>query len=152
MKFPSRYRVLYAEDNEDARFMLSTLLGFSGIDVLCANTIEEAFQAAQNEHFDAYLLDSIFPDGSGLELCRQLREFNPQTPIVFYSSDAYETDRQKGLAAGAQAYLVKPEVDTVIPTLLQLVTQVSETAQYAGVENFCVNPPYRQISISANAY
>lgn len=95
MKFPNRYRVLYAEDNEDACFMLTTLLGFSGIDVLCAQTIKEAFQKAQNEDFDLYLLDSRFPEGSGLELCRQLRELHPQIPIVFYSSDAYETDRQK---------------------------------------------------------
>lgn len=151
MKVTNRVRILYAEDNEDDCFMLSTMLGFSGIDVLSAHTVKEAFQEAQSEHFDVYLLDSRFPDGSGLELCRQLREFNPQTPVVFYSGDAYEADRQKGLAAGAQAYLVKPEIDTIIPTLLQLVTQVSETAKYERCDEFYVNSPYQQISIFANA-
>lgn len=124
MKLNKRLSILYADDNEDACLMLSTLLGFSDIEVLLARSIREAFQTAQNKHFDLYLLDSRFPDGSGLDLCQQLREFNPQTPIVFYSGDAYETDRQKGLAAGANAYLVKPNVDTVVPTIFQLMSLV----------------------------
>lgn len=127
MKFPNRISVLYAEDNEDACFMLSILLEFSGIEVLCAHTVKQAFEAARNKSFDMYLLGSRFPDGSNLELCRQLREFNPQTPVVFYSNDAHETDRQKGLAAGAEAYLIKPEIDTVLPTILRLVSQVSDS-------------------------
>jgi CheY-like chemotaxis protein len=151
MKSSIRYRVLYAEDNEDACDMLTALLGFSGIDVLCAYTVKEAFQQAQNERFDVYLLDSRFPDGDGLELCRQLRELHPQIPIVFYSSNAYETDRQAGLAAGAQAYLVKPEVETLVPTILRLVSMASETVKIQGSDEFSVNRSDRQMSISPNA-
>jgi CheY-like chemotaxis protein len=151
MKALNRIRILYADDNEEACFMLSTLLGFSGIDVLSAHTVKEAFQKAQNEYFDAYLLDSRFPEGSGLELCRQLREVDPQTPIVFYSSDAYETDRQNALAAGAQAYLVKPEVDTVVPTILQIVSRFSET-EVRKRDEVCVNPASQQNSIAAECH
>lgn len=127
MKLTKRLSVLYAEDNEDSGFMLSTLLGFANIDVSLVRSIKEAFQSAQNRHFDLYLLDNRFSDGNGVELCRQLHEFDPQTPIVFYSGDAYESDRQKGLEAGANAYLVKPEVHTVAPTIFQLMTQTSLT-------------------------
>lgn len=126
MKSIKRLSILYADDNEDACFMLSTLLGMSDIDVMPARSIKEAFQSAQSKHFDLYLLDNRFSDGSGLELCRQLHEFNPQTPIVFYSGDAYESDRQKGLAAGANAYLFKPDVDTIAPTIFRLVTPTSQ--------------------------
>lgn len=133
MKLTKRLSILYAEDNEDSGLMLSTLLGFSDMDVLLARSIKEAFQSAQNKHFDLYLLDGRFPDGNGFELCRQLREFNPQTPIVFYSGDAYESDKQKGLAAGANAYLVKPDVDTIVPTIFQLVTQTSENVNNCGL-------------------
>lgn len=128
MKEFNRFSILYAEDDKDACDMLDALLGFSGIDVSCVHTVKEAFQLSQNEHFDLYLLDSSFPLGSGLELCRQLREFNPQTPIVFYSGDAYETDKQKGLAAGANAYLVKPDSDTIVETIFQLIPQITATA------------------------
>ncbi len=127
MKKLERIRILYAEDNEEAGFMLSTLLGFADIDVSLARSVKKAFEDAQTDCFDAYLLESRFSDGSGLELCRQLYEFNPQTPIVFYSADAYQTDKQKGLAAGAKAYLVKPEINTVVPTILRLTSQCLET-------------------------
>ena len=125
MKLNRQIAVLYAEDDEDSGVMLKTLLEFSGIDVLLAGSVKEAFQAAQNGYFDLYLLDDRFPDGSGFELCQQLHDFNPQTPIVFYSGAAYETDRQKGLEAGANVYLVKPEVSSVASTIFQLVTRNS---------------------------
>lgn len=133
MKKSNRLRILYAEDNKDACEMLSTLLSLSDIEVLPAGSVAEAFQAAQNKYFDLYLLDSRLPDGSGFELCQQLRERDPQTPIVFYSADAFEWDKQKGLAAGANAYLVKPHVDTVAPTIFQLVTQTSRNRNDSGL-------------------
>jgi DNA-binding response OmpR family regulator len=121
MKLTKRLSVLYAEDNEDACLMLSMMLGFAGIDVSLAHSMDAAFQSAQKNHYDLYLLDSRFHDGTGLELCERLHSFDPQTPIVFYSGDAYEADRVKGLAAGANAYLVKPYADKVAPTIFQLV-------------------------------
>jgi DNA-binding response OmpR family regulator len=48
------------------------------------------------------------PGGSGIGLCRAIREFDPYTPILFYSAAAYERDIQDALRSGAQAYLVKP--------------------------------------------
>lgn len=126
MNLIKRLRVLYVEDNEDSGFMLSTLLGFSEIDISLVRSVKEAFLLAQNTYFDLFLLDSRFPDGSGLQLCQELRELKPQVPIVFYSGEAYESDKKKGLIAGANAYLTKPNVDTVAPTIFQLVRQNSK--------------------------
>ena len=127
MQSLTRPRVLYADDNEDACLMLSTLLGLSNIETKSANTIDEALKLAQAERFDLYLLDTRFPEGSGLDLCRQLRKFNSRMPIVFYSGDAYEAEKSKGLAAGADAYLVKPNTDTVTPTIFQLLKQTTKS-------------------------
>ena len=69
------------------------------------------------------MLDSRFRDGSGEELCRQLLEMNPHVPVVFYSGDGGPTDKKKGLAAGAGAYLVKPQIDKIAPTILRLVAE-----------------------------
>lgn len=99
MQSLTRPRVLYADDNEDSCFMLSTMLGFSDIQTTSVNTIDEALRLAQAGQFDLYLLDSRFPEGSGLELCWKLREYNSSIPIVFYSGDARETDKAQGLAA-----------------------------------------------------
>src|ERR1041384_7163929 len=115
MQVPNRVRVLYAENNEDAFLMLSILLESSGIDVSPARTIEEAMREASRYEFDAYLLGSKFEDGSGYLLCRRLLEMSPHIPVIFYSGHARVVDKKLGLDAGAKAYLVKPEVDSVAP-------------------------------------
>jgi CheY-like chemotaxis protein len=121
-------RILYAENNGDDCFMMSTLLGFSNIEVKAVNTTDEALKLAQSEYFDLYMLDNRFPGSDGLELCRRIRDFNSHTPIMFYSGDAYESDRQKGIAAGANAYIAKPQIEDIIPTILQLVEQTGSNA------------------------
>lgn len=113
-------RVLYADDNEDARLMLSKYLEFSNIEVQSAKTIDEALKMAQTRQFDLYLLDTRFPEGNGLDLCQKLKELNSQIPIVFYSGEGYESNKAKGLEAGAKAYLVKPDLDAIAPTIFQL--------------------------------
>jgi DNA-binding response OmpR family regulator len=127
MKYFNRYRILYAEDNEDSRDLVSMMCELSDINVMTTETVAETWQMAQSERFDLYLLDSRFPDGDGLELCRKLREFNSQTPIVFYSGDAREIDKANGLAAGADAYLVKPNTDSITATIFQLLKHTSKT-------------------------
>jgi DNA-binding response OmpR family regulator len=133
MKLTKRLSVLYVEDDEDSGFMLSTLLGFSDIDVLVSASIKEALHLAQNRYFELYLLDNRLPDGTGLELCQQLHELNPQIPIVFFSGKAYESDKQKGLAAGASAYLIKPNVETVALTIFNLVPRIPGNKNEEGL-------------------
>ncbi|HVG17635.1 MAG TPA: response regulator [Blastocatellia bacterium] len=58
--------------------------------------------------FDLLILDGMYPDGLGTELCEQIRGFDPRTPILFLSALADESDIAKGMKAGAQAYLTKP--------------------------------------------
>lgn len=141
MKGHNHLSVLYAEDNEDAFEMMSVLLGFSNIRTTAAKTITEAWLLAQGEKFDLFLLDSHFPDGDGLDLCRRLRELEPLTPILFYSGYAYETDIQNGLAAGANVYLVKPESHKVASTIQQLVRR-SKILEMKNIPR-CVNSEIR---------
>src|SRR6476659_1897364 len=101
-------RVLYIEDHEDTRELVTLVLEQRSYEVVTGSTIQRGVDLAGSQNFDLYLLDSWLPDGSGLDLCRQIREFDKVTPIVFYSSAAYEMDRDEALHSGAQAYLVKP--------------------------------------------
>ena len=118
-------RVLCVDD-DDVCMMLSTIFGFSDIETESTDKFSEALRLAQNEPFDLYLLETRLPDGDGFELCRRLHKFAPRTPIVFYSGEAYETDREKGLAAGATAYLVKPFFDDLATTVLQIITNTKK--------------------------
>jgi DNA-binding response OmpR family regulator len=101
-------RILLVEDHEDTREFLALLLVHSKYKVETASTIGEGLKLANAHAFDLFIFDSMLPDGSGVELCRCVRKFNQLTPIIFYSGLAYEADITKALAAGAQAYLVKP--------------------------------------------
>jgi DNA-binding response OmpR family regulator len=101
-------RVLYIEDHEDTRELVTLVLEQKSFEVVTGETIASGVALAGSQEFDLYLLDSWLPDGSGLDLCKQIREFDTVTPIVFYSAAAYEADRELALNSGAQAYLVKP--------------------------------------------
>jgi len=69
------------------------------------------------EHFDLFILDYHYRDGSGVDLCRRLRQIRPLTPVIFYSGAAYESDREQALGAGAEAYIVKPELKGLLTTV-----------------------------------
>ncbi|CAN5145042.1 hypothetical protein BH20ACI1_BH20ACI1_09150 [soil metagenome] len=127
MKINGHLSVLYAEDNDDASEMMTIWLGLSEIKVTAAKTVAEAWQLAQTEQFDLYLLDTCFPDGDGLDLCRSLREKIPHKPIIFYSGNAYQTDVQKGLEVGANAYLTKPNFDELAATISRLTGRAANS-------------------------
>ena len=57
---------------------------------------------------DLYLLDTRLPDGSGIDLCRQIRSEDLYSPIIFYSGEARPEMIEEAMKAGAQAYLKKP--------------------------------------------
>ena len=121
-------RVLYIEDHEDTRELVTLVLEQKSIEVVTGSTIKNGVALAGSQDFDLYLLDSWLPDGSGLELCRLIREFDQATPIVFYSAAAYEMDRAEALKSGAQAYLVKPSHPS---DLCSLVTSLIESHRRA---------------------
>jgi CheY-like chemotaxis protein len=105
---PLRPRILCTEDDLDTRDLLRMLLEVEGFEVVCAENSTQAMSLAMAEKFDLYLLDNWMPDMAGDDLCRNLREFDPKTPILFYSGAAFESDKARAMAAGAQGYIVKP--------------------------------------------
>ena len=60
------------------------------------------------ERYDAVLLDNWMPEITGIDLCRQIREVDNSTPIIFCSGAATKSDADEALSAGAQHYLTKP--------------------------------------------
>lgn len=124
MQSKNTRRVLYIEDHEDTRELVTLVLEQRCIEVVTGSTIKSGVDLAGSEHFDLYLLDSWLPDGSGLDLCRKIREFDKATPILFYSAAAYEIDRDQAINSGAQAYLIKPSHPS---ELCGLVTSLIES-------------------------
>jgi len=102
----AKKRILFVEDHEDAW----DIVGFALAEckLTFARNFDGGLRLARQGYFDLYILDNWLPDGSGIGLCRAIREFDPYTPILFYSAAAYERDIQEALRSGASAYLVKP--------------------------------------------
>jgi len=123
MQTERSHRILYIEDHEDTRELVTLLLGQKSYEVITGSTIESGVALAGSEDFDLYLLDSWLPDGSGLDLCQKIRQFDKTTPILFYSAAAYAADHDLALKCGAQAYLVKP---SPVSELCDLVKQLIE--------------------------
>lgn len=117
----TRARVLCIDDDEASQDLLSTLMRFSGIEVKAVSTATQALSLIQGERFDLYVLDACLPDLDGFELCRRLRERNSQTPIVFFSSAGDEVDKKSGVKAGANAYALKPDFDSLFGSVAQFL-------------------------------
>jgi DNA-binding response OmpR family regulator len=116
-------RILYAEDDEDTRELVTVVLERQNCKVIATESHDEALRLARAEHFDLYLIDNWMPGVSGVRLCEQLREFDQHTPVLFYSGAAYETDKERALSSGAQGYLVKPAGgDELIAEVLRLIS------------------------------
>ena len=116
-------RILYVDDHEDSAEMLRLMLAAEDYEVHIAQSFEEALDKTQTETFDLYVLDKRLPDGSGTDLCRMLNDIAPGIPCIFYTGDAYEMHRQEALAAGARAYVSKPDVDELIQTVHRLMSE-----------------------------
>jgi DNA-binding response OmpR family regulator len=105
--------------------MLSVLLRSSRIETKAVGTAAQALSLMQAERFDLYLLDAFLPDVDGFELCRQMRAFDPNTPILFFTGAAYESDKNRGIAAGANAYVIKPQIDDLLGNVTQFVSHAA---------------------------
>jgi CheY-like chemotaxis protein len=120
-------RVLYVDDDEDSREMLSLLLTLSQIETKAVASAHQALRLMQAERFDLYLLDARLPDLDGFELCRRTRLFDPHTPILFFSGAAYEADKRQGIEAGANAYVTKPDVEDLLTNITRLICYAENT-------------------------
>jgi CheY-like chemotaxis protein len=106
---PVRKRILCVDYDSDSCTLISTMLGQVGFEVEPASGVAEALELLKDTRFDLYLLERRLPDGSGIDLCRQIRGLDPHAPILFFAAIARKQDRELAVSAGAQGYLAKPE-------------------------------------------
>ena len=114
-------RVLCVDDHRDTSEMLQMLLSEENYAVHTAATMEEACRMAGKTEYDLYVLDKRLPDGSGVELCGRLMGISPGVPCIFYTGDAYEIHRHEAFAAGAAAFVAKPDVEGLINAVHRLL-------------------------------
>jgi CheY-like chemotaxis protein len=102
--------ILVADDNEDNLLLLVHTLNIFGFSHISTVKGQAVFNLAQNYQPDLILLDVIFPDVSGIEVIKRLKN-DPQTksiPIIAVTALARQEDRNQLLQLGCQDYLDKP--------------------------------------------
>lgn len=105
-------RILFVEDHEDTRNLITLWLGRMGYEVVVAESTVEGLRQALTGTYDLYLLDSRFEDGSGTELCAAIRAHDEKTPIIFYSGD-HPARLKEATECSVQGYVMKPGFDVL---------------------------------------
>jgi two-component system KDP operon response regulator KdpE len=100
-------RVLVVDDEPQILRALRSTLSAAGYEVDTATTVESALTAAAVHPPEAVILDLMLPDGSGVDVCRELRQWT-QVPVVVLSALGEERDKVAALDAGADDYVTKP--------------------------------------------
>jgi DNA-binding response OmpR family regulator len=116
--------ILCVEDNQDNLELMTYLFESNNFKVTACNSLEGClFQVRQNR-FSAIILDNRFGNRSSVEVCDEIRSFNSNAPIIFYSGEAREDEKQKAIEACADAYLVKPnDFDKLTETVNKLIEE-----------------------------
>ena len=126
----SKSRILCVEDDEDTCELISFVLKQEGYEVESCSQMD-CLKLIHEEKFIAFILDNWFEGTSGVDICREIRSFDSETPIIFCSGEARQPEIDKALAAGANAYLVKPiDFEELTDTLARL-TQGQKEILYA---------------------
>jgi len=114
--------VLCIDDDEDFRVMLVTRLRHELFEARAVGTAAEAISSTQTQRFDLYVVDAQLTDLDGFDLCRRIRDVDPDTPILFFSGAADEADRKRGIAAGANDYVIKPDLDGLLGSIKRFIS------------------------------
>lgn len=120
--------ILIVEDEPHIVMGLQDTLEFEGYEVLAAGTGKEGMSLAKQRKPDAVLLDLMLPDINGYQVCEELRRWDPFLPIIMLTARSQETDKIRGLDAGADDYVTKPfSVAELTARIRAIVRRASRT-------------------------
>ncbi|MCQ2540298.1 MAG: response regulator transcription factor [Acetatifactor sp.] len=104
-------KILVLEDDRALAMGIEYALQAEGYEVLCAFDLQEArnmLGKEENKPLSLLLLDVCLPDGTGYELCDEVRKSGNQVPIIFLTAMSEEVSIVRGLETGADDYVAKP--------------------------------------------
>lgn len=114
---PLRRTILCVQTGDEVpRWLIRTLPAYDWVFVTSAY---EAIRSLHSRSLDAYVLEYWLPDWAGTSLCREIRKYDPNGPVVFLTNANGDDDQKRGLRAGANAYVCKPADPRMLSTTLQ---------------------------------
>lgn len=127
----SKSKILCVEDDKDTCELVSFVFKQTGYEIEACSKMD-CLKLIHEEKFIAFILDNWFEGTSGVEICKQIRSFDLDTPIIFFSGEARKSEIDKALKAGANAYLVKPnDFEKLTVTVTNLIEEQRELLRAA---------------------
>ncbi len=133
MTLPAAY-ILCLEVDKDWFELMELMFEYAegNFKITLVSTIREALILIGHIKFDLYILDYVLPDGTGIEVCRKIREMYSDSPIMFYTAMAQKIERETAIKSGANEYLIKPD------NLSDFLFTVKRLLSKSDIINSCV--------------
>jgi len=133
-------KILLVDDEIELANMIKDYLKNEGFDVLMKHTFTSGKESFDNDIFDAVILDINLPDGSGLDLCKYIRD-KSDLPILMLSARSGDVDKIMGLGLGSDDYITKPfsasELSARIRAHINRYNRLSNNSgEYKGIKRF----------------
>jgi two-component system nitrogen regulation response regulator GlnG len=122
--------LLVVDDEESVRYSFRRIFSGDAVEVLTASTAADGLEQVRRHNPDVIVLDLQLPDGSGLDLFRQVHALAPKRPVVFITAHGTTQTAIEAMKGGAFDYLVKP-LD--LDRLTQVLERAFEAARLMGV-------------------
>ncbi|MGO4789391.1 response regulator transcription factor [Paenibacillus sp. 2KB_20] len=146
-------RVLLVDDETRIRTILRMYLELEGFIVEEAPSGIEAIQRYWENHanYDLIVLDWLLPDMNGIEVCKYMKQRQPDIPILMLSGRSEERDRIEGFEAGADDYVIKPFSPREIVLRIQnMITRVYSLNNAIMIGEIVLYPSARRVMVKQN--
>lgn len=142
-------KILIIEDEPDIRKTLEYNISREGYHVVSASSLLEAKSQIESDSFSLILLDLMLPDGSGLDLCREIKldKEKSSIPIIILTAKDDEVDKVVGFELGADDYVTKPFSVRELILRMKAVLKRGEKKS-----NFEVQRQFGQLSINTESH
>ncbi|MFQ3542527.1 response regulator transcription factor [Halobacillus rhizosphaerae] len=150
-------KILIVDDEESIVTLLKYNIDQAGYDTDVAYTGTEALEKASDKSFDMIVLDVMLPGMDGMEVCKQLRQKQVNTPILMLTAKDDEFDKVLGLELGADDYLTKPfsprEVVARIKAILRRMIREPEEEEekHIKIADLSIYPEQYEASIKGES-
>jgi DNA-binding response OmpR family regulator len=131
----SAHTVLLVEDEPEIVGLLTDFLAVEGFGVIAAPDAGRALTALDDRAVDCVVLDVMLPGASGFDLCRRIRE-RSDVPLLFLSARGEDEDKLRGLALGADDYIVKSATPAEVVARVKAVLRRSDRGGAGGRRTF----------------